>query len=284
MTRLVTRVASFGRRRRPTSKDIDSSARTPSPCTSGGTSSFDEDSLNRSEVVYNTDELYGPLMKKHLRGSTFNEWGKRWASVDDAIGVLFMYKSGKEWERRAPSRVLPLNELCDVKAGAGASFELSFRRKAVQPGTSLRAMDDDADDDDDGRSLETTGSETLTLACDSVEERSAWVRGLQLRMRAQHEGTAGCDVELRRLIIDKANKKIGITLHNWAGHPVGVEVEALLAGGLAEQAGLRVGDVLVAVDGFAVFSHPHACKVLDSRQQGNTFEALVGIPKLAELS
>ena len=105
MTRLVTRVASFGRRRRPTSKDIDSSARTPSPCTSGGTSSFDEDSLNRSEVVYNTDELYGPLMKKHLRGSTFNEWGKRWASVDDAIGVLFMYKSGKEWERRAPSRL-----------------------------------------------------------------------------------------------------------------------------------------------------------------------------------
>jgi len=55
---------------------------------------------------------------------------------------------------------------------------------------------------------------------------------------------------------------IGIRCHNLSWSPIGAELEIVEPNSPAEAAGLRVGDVIVAVGGQACYSHFHTCRLL----------------------
>jgi len=66
----------------------------------------------------------------------------------------------------------------------------------------------------------------------------------------------------RRLVVDKALGRVGITVANRAGGR-GVEVTELVPDGAADRAGVRMGDVLVSVDGGLVETHEQAIERVD---------------------
>ena len=69
-------------------------------------------------------------------------------------------------------------------------------------------------------------------------------------------------VEGRQVVLDKAEGDVGITVVD-SPDGVGVIVSALQASGLAELAGLLVGDVLLSVNGAPVNSHQEAIALVD---------------------
>lgn len=219
------------------------------------------------------EPLSGELMKKHhAERHGIKAWGRRFVEVDDSLGCLFVYHNYKEWERRAPSKILPLNELLRVKArDSGNAFELRYRPKIhrAKP-SSPRASDDD------GSRQPTPDVETLILACESAEERSQWVRGLHWRMARQFEGTA-CSLQLERCLLERYEGSfVGISCANWEGNAIGVEVLDVADGGLAAEVGVGAGDILLAVDGCACFSHWHAIRLIDgAARTAPTVELLI---------
>jgi hypothetical protein len=72
----------------------------------------------------------------------------------------------------------------------------------------------------------------------------------------------------RKVCIDKAQPgKVQITLTNRKGKGAGVEVEAVGLMGLAANAGLTVGDVILSINGILLDDHETAVAMLDSSER-----------------
>ena len=67
----------------------------------------------------------------------------------------------------------------------------------------------------------------------------------------------------RSVFLDKADGRVGVTCRN-CGRGAGIEVCALEPGSLALSQGVRVGDVLLSVNGELARSHDHAVRLIDA--------------------
>ena len=248
-TSTLTRALSFGRHRRKTASTGGKAPLPSSPTDVDGSSdSFDGARESSTDLA---KELSGLLRKKHHHGG----WGARYVHVDDRLGCILIYRSFVEWERREVQRVLPLFELATIKLHEPSDngFDLYFRREQgfhrEQGPETASAQEDDY---------------RLTLKCASAEERSMWVRGLHWRIRQRTEGIARVP-RLRRIVLRSDGAKRGsLTCENWPGSPLGALTADMANDGLARAAGLRVGEVLLAVNDTPVFSHHHCCSLIDT--------------------
>ena len=59
------------------------------------------------------------------------------------------------------------------------------------------------------------------------------------------------------------------------GYPVGIHVASITSGGPAEEAGLKVYDVIVEMDGQTVSTFDDIQAILDSHQDGDVVEIVV---------
>ena len=113
----LVRSLSFRRRRSSNrgNNEDKPEARSSSPTTSTGTPVDSEDSLQSPCPNFVPEPLSGELHKKHRHHRRVHDWVRRHLEVDDELGAIFVFRSWKEYERRTPSRILPLSELCRVK-------------------------------------------------------------------------------------------------------------------------------------------------------------------------
>jgi len=75
----------------------------------------------------------------------------------------------------------------------------------------------------------------------------------------------------------KRARGIGIRVHNVKWSPIGAEVEAISQDGPAARGGLRVNDIIVAVNGVACLSHMHTCQLL--RDSFDPIEVIAWSPR-----
>ena len=234
----------------------------------------DDDSLsNEAEVQHKQLPLSGTLAKQHRSKWHVNEWARRCYDTDERFHALYSFQSRLDQERRLPKHIFPLGDLIAVEpldTPAGPGFRARFATPHIEKRPASRAAPPDS----------------LVCACESRSEQRLWLRGLHQRMARQ-----ACEVMAHRLVIDKeqaqglpysapadpfsddrgstpsadamtGGKLVGVTMCNIEGGAIGAFVQKVRSGSPAADAGLRPGDVILAVNNDACLSHVHCCRLL----------------------
>jgi hypothetical protein len=159
----------------------------------------------RSPCRYKLQPLRGCLHKKHQQ--TYfgmqhfgHEWSRRHFEVDDFLGVIYYFRTFADAQRRIPSRIYPLSDICRVVAldplasrDGTFAFELRFRHThrhnaaEVTPPPPPVARGEPVCETTD-KAPQGASQETLQLACDSRDAQTCWVRGLHCRMVRDERG------------------------------------------------------------------------------------------------
>lgn len=179
-------------------------------------------------------------------------WNTRWLEYDDDMGILFIYRSNADWQRKTPAHLYPCCDILEARSSNAAAISYTFELQLRRPELTLR------------------------LACESVDDAAKWIEGLEAR---RHQlitsGTHGHGARLLALStqlppLDGISsgyarfERFGVVLSNCDGRAIGVHVDALRPGSPLVDAGVRDRDVHVAVDGSACLSHKHARDLLDA--------------------
>jgi len=184
-------------------------------------------------------QLKGRVLKRHHR----NGWGTRWLELDDDTGVLYVYKTELDSQRKTPSHLYLLSEMEAVReaqsTAASHCFEVELRRPSL----------------------------TLFYSCESRWIQSEWIRGMQARCHLHPLQRWKDGRGARLLCLDMPHpvsqfSAYMVRLANRTDEPIGVLIEDLAQASPLSVAGLTIGDVVLAVDGQACLSRTHAESML----------------------
>jgi len=184
-------------------------------------------------------ELKGRVLKRHQR----NGWAKRWLEFDDDTGVLYVYKSELDEQRKTPSHLYLLSETEAVREAQSSAAAHCFEVELRQP------------------------SLTLFYSCESGCDQSEWIRGMQARCHLHHQHHSKDRRCARLLCLDLPGpisqfSEYMATLANRTDKPIGVLIEDMTQASPLAAAGLAIGDVILAVDDQACLSRTHAESLL----------------------
>ena len=169
--------------------------------------------------------LCGVLEKRHLRSPG---WSKRWVECDDELGIILVFKTQNDHERRTPSHF----HLCsDVQVEQCTSPHFVLTTKNF------------------------TAVRKTVFFCGSEARAAEWVSGLQRRACAKQSFSID-------MLLPERRERLGVTLTNWPNHAIGVIITELNFTSAFALAGCSVGDALLAVGTRMCHSHTHALHLL----------------------
>ena len=258
--------------------------------------------------MYLRAPLKAMLMKRHQSTPRFlgGGWGKRWFEVDDQFYVLFCFKSLLDQQRRTPSRVYALAEFSKIEEGEGNTMALAFEPDATgeRPplcltaqshalterwvrGISMRLRLIQADNKADARrtprTVRLTVKKPANLPAPRLTSPTPCDAGDGADTSEAKESSSPSGPDQR-----PSSTRIGVMLTNVPDCPIGVMISVIFDGMLAQAAGLRVGDIIIAVGGHACLSHPHGGWLINEGMQTGTLELIVrqrgAADKLASLN
>ena len=256
--------------------------RTPSPSSSHDSS--EPELLGPEGGEHLLHGLKGGFLKKHARGGFF-EWSKRFFEVDPSLDCLLYYRTFVDQQRRTPSRLFVLSELNHLHTDNTTRMASdSHHKHQIQLDFLVRRQppaDDHQITKSSSRGPPRAETCSIVFDCESREVKTRWVRALRWRIARQADAPLQMSHALQRIMVgtphpnraapvereagdNAAHRHLGITCRNWDGSSIGAEVSAVVSADMGYDAGVRVGDVLIAVNGTALLSHSHAIKQLEA--------------------
>jgi len=224
----MLRSLSFSRRRSKSSRDPSARSTSKSDVTKGR----DEDDA--------ADDAPGPLQplsSQVLKRNRGMGWSKRWLEVDDTLGILYIYRSELDRQRKTPAHLYLCSDMASIQPAscnaANHCFEIQLH----------------------------AGSRAHFYSCSSDRDVHNWLVGLHARSKL------GPNFGSRSLKCARIGE-FGVTLANWEGQPIGVTISTIEEESVLAAAGLRVGDAIIAIDGQACLSHTHAMQILNDLVSG----------------
>ena len=246
----VVRSLSFSRRRNkggtsksaaPSMPDDDTEDRTePANSEEGGSGGDPEGDYMVPDGPL--QPLGSKVLKKHH--NTMKGWGSRYLELEDAIGVMYVFDSEKDQQRRTPKHVYACADMKSANkaknSAANYCFEITFRSPEDWP--------------------------NLFYSCESKKYQEAWVNGLGQRIALGRSfGTRSMKLQVPSHNYELSRfGQFGVRVINWEGQPIGVAIDSLTEISPLAEAGLAPGDVIIAVNQDACLSHTHAVKLLEA--------------------
>ena len=190
--------------------------------------------------------MSGKMLKKHASSPG---WGKRILELDNDLGILYVYKSDTDRQRKTPAHLYALADMESVEAlDNGAVSHCIVCRLRLKPG--------------EVRPTYMPSAVTSLYGCSSAQEQTAWVDSLSARIAtARKRGARHLEVP----IPDTRGATLDVELKNWDNQPIGVMIHGLSKTSPLSQAGLVHGDVIISVDDQACLSHKHAVELLEGQ-------------------
>ena len=133
----------------------------------------------------------------------------------------------------------------------------------------------DADDDSHGRVVSDADGDSDDDDDDDDDDAARTRRAAEVAPPTPRTPRAGAPPAALTKEGRPRAQKIGVRYRNLPWSPIGVHLEHLHPGP-GRRAGLRVGDIVVAVNGQACFSHMHACRLMG--ESANPVELIVWSP------
>ena len=186
--------------------------------------------------------MSGKVLKRHR---TSMGWGKRILEFDNDLGILYVYKSDTDKQRKTPAHLYALAGLESVEA---------LDNPAVRHGVVVRRLTKPGE----VHAATMPSATTSVYSCSSAQEQTAWVDTLSARIATARKRGA------RHLEVPAGScATLDVELKNWDNQPIGVVIHGLSKSSPLSQAGLVQGDSIISVNGNACLSHPHAVELLD---------------------
>jgi len=192
--------------------------------------------------------LSGKVLKRHLSS---RGWGKRILEMDDSLGILYVYRTELDRQRKTPAHLVTC---CDhMEAVETVQNDAAAYCFQIHSPSSTRP---------------------LVYSCKSAQEQQAWVDGLRTRIAISRKpgrafmGAKQVLVHMPALSSGQKHRSasdFNVSLRNWdVNQPIGVVIDAVNTPSPLGEMGLGVGDVIIAIDDQACLSHPHAMQLLQA--------------------
>lgn len=213
------------------------------------------------EEEEDSDTSDNPLVSVDQRSFAFRvcklnhrkAWDRRWIVLDNAFGVLLVYRKRIDFERKTPAHIYLMSEVATACThdvfGVRHCMMITFNNHA-ELGIPKRP---------------------LIFSCEKqaiTDQSIALIR--QMSRRAKKGGAIA-----RGVRVETSEPQLGVTMRNISDQPFGVEIANLEAVSPLEACGLKIGDVILDVNSTCCLSHSHALQLLDRAAQEGQVDLVI---------
>jgi hypothetical protein len=149
---------------------------------------------------------------------------------DDAHALGCCFAAEIDYRRKTPAHVYSCRDIRSAAKASTNAGKYCFQLEVVQ--------------------------KSFLFMASSNEALTGWVHALR-----QHAAAAKSKQLARTVHVD-LHERLGLTVNNWEGHPIGVVLESVDQQSPLCKTDVAIDDVLLAVNGEATLSHTHAMGLL----------------------